>query len=208
MTRIAIWRDLKRPDSNDIFSELFHRGIALSGTGIADWAIETNPLKVFNQQIEFTGLSKAATANTRSAVRELRKLDAKKLFSDSLKFTSEFDKWTVFKPTVEPRGAGAFLTENPKLIWEKGAFKQRPFLMSFVPVEGGLMAGLFKSQESLNAVNSNMDKILEIGLELRPDNVPKVKERYLSGINKVSMTDVKAVLQVYNLISNLSLSCV
>lgn len=178
-------------------SDLFHRGIALSGSAISDRYIEVNPLKIFNQQIEYTGLSKAATANTRAAVRELRKLDAKKLFSDSLKFSSEFDKRIVFKPTIETRAPGAFLVENPKTIWEKGTFKQRPFLMSFVPDEGGLMAGLFKSQDSLNALNANLDNALQFAMELKPENVPKVKERYLSGgVDKLSMEDAKAVLQV------------
>lgn len=151
---------------------------------------------MFQQQIKFSGLSKAQSASTRLAVRELRRLDAKRLFADSMQFVGEFDKMTIFKPTVEPKLPGAFLTENPQTIWKSGEFKQRPLMLSFVPVEGGIISGIFKSQSELNKANERIDQILEAALELKPENVIKVKERYLSGIEKVSMDDAKAVLQV------------
>lgn len=129
-------------------------------------------------------------------VRELRKLDAKKLFADSLQFSPEMDKMTVFKPTIEPKTGTAFLTDNPKTIWKSGGYKQRPLLLSFVPVEGGWIAPYFKSPETLTKVNLNIDKLLENALELRPENVQLVKQEYLSGMEKLAMDDAKAVLQV------------
>lgn len=151
---------------------------------------------MFQQQIKFSGLSKAQSASNRLAVRELRRLDAKRLFADSLQFVGEFDKMTIFKPTIEPKLPGAFLTDNPQTIWKAGAYKQRPLMLSFVPVEGGIISGIFKSQSELDEANEKIDQILEAALELKPGNVVKVKERYLSGIKKVSMDDAKSVLQV------------
>lgn len=69
-------------------------------------------------------------------------------------------------------------------------------MLSFVPVEGGIISGIFKSQSELGEANEKIDQILEAALELKPGNVVKVKERYLSGIKKVSMDDAKSVLQV------------
>lgn len=158
--------------------------------------MEVNPLKVFQQQIQHSGLSKAATENHRMAVRELRRLDAKKLFADSLQFSRGNDKMTVYKPTIEPRSATAFLVDNPKTIWKSGAYKQRPLVLGFVPVEGGWIAPLFNSEDTLTKVNLNMDKMLENVLELRSDNVAKVKQHYLSGTQKLALDDAMTVLQV------------
>lgn len=170
--------------------------MALSGTGIADWAVEVNPLRVFQQQVQSSGLSKAATETHRMAVRELRRLDAKKLFADSLQFAKDNDRLTVFKPTIEAKSATAFLTDNPKTIWKAGTYKQRPLLLSFVPVEGGWMAPLFRSQAALTKANANMDSILEHALELKAENVMKAKQRYLNGTERMGLDDAKAVLQV------------
>lgn len=168
----------------------------MSGTGIADWAVEVNPLKVFQQQIEYSGLSKAATETHRMAMRELRRLDAKKLFADSLQFSRGNDKMTVYKPTIEPRSATAFLVENPKIIWKTGAYKQRPLVLGFVPVEGGWIAPLFNSEDTLTKANLSMDQMLENALELKSDNVAKVKQHYLGETQNLALDDAMAVLQV------------
>lgn len=180
-----------------MLADLFTRGIALSGTAIADWAFEVNPLKMFRQQIQYSGLSKAVTENNRMAVRELRRLDAKKLFTDSLQFSKDFDRIAIFKPTIEPRVATAFLTDNPKTIWKSGGYKQRPLLLSFVPIEGGWFSKLLKSEKALMKANENVDQFLGNALEMKPENIKRAKDNYLSGLeNRLTAPDLKPLLQV------------
>lgn len=104
---------------------------------------------------------------------------------------------TIFKPTTEPRSTTAFITENPKLIWKAGNFKQRPLLLSFVPVEGGWIAPLFKSQEELTKISSNLDEVLQKTLELKPENVKRVKEYYFTNeTDNSTLDDAKTFLKV------------
>lgn len=135
------------------------------------------------------------------AIRELRRLDAKKLFADSLQFSKGSHRMTIFKPTTEPKSATAFITENPKLIWKAGNFKQRPLLFSFVPVEGGWIAPLFNSQEELSKISLKLDEVLQMTLELKPENVERVKEYYFTnGTDNSTMDDAKAFLQVISVL--------
>lgn len=135
---------------------------------------------------------------TRNAMRQLRRLDAYRLFEDSLQFTLDNDRMTVFKPSIEPTSATAFITENPKTIWKSGDFKQRPLLMSFVDLEGGWINSLLKARRSQEALSYNLeedDDFLRNLLELRSDNVRIVKERYFANISTERDTE-KALLQV------------
>lgn len=178
------------------FTDLFHRMIALSGTGIADWAIEVNPLKMFKKQIAYSGILPSLSSNNRMAVRELRRYDAKKLYMDSHQFSRDNDRMTIFKPTIEAKSNTAFLTENPKIVWRTGSYKQRPMLFSFVPGEGAWIGSLFKSNEIISKGNLPSDLFLGSALELTAENVQKAMSYYLNETGTFSLDDVRSVLQV------------
>lgn len=177
--------------------DLFHRTVALSGSGIADWTIEVNPLRLFWQQVDFSQIKRTNATTTRVACRELRRLDAKRLFQDSLKFSEGLHIVTVFKPTIESRLAIApFITENPKTLWAEGRYKQRPILLSFLPVEGGLFAKLIGTPTALSYLNDNLNALAAKGLELKPENVPKVLDYYLNGTMQLTEENGPAILKM------------
>lgn len=175
---------------------MFHRGVLLSGTGLADWAIEVNPLKVFWKQLEYSGVPRSDAKTTLIGVRKLKAIGAYRLLEDSLKFSSTVDVLTVFKPSIEQQRLGSFLTDNPKLIWKEGKFKQKPMLFSFVPNEGGPFLKYLKSEEDISKLNGNLNEFIAMGLELKADNVPKVLDYYLGGRSQITSNDVETILKV------------
>lgn len=121
---------------------LFQRGIAMSGLATAPYNEPTpNPLALAKRQAEVIGIENIDNLSTFELIEKLRDIDVSVLVNSvgELKIWS-VDPITLYRPVIEPKGDGAFMTEHPASIWARGSFKQVPWMTGIVPNEGNVRA--------------------------------------------------------------------
>lgn len=121
---------------------LFHRAIVMSGLATAPYNEPTpNPFALTKRQAEVVGIENIDQLSSEELVDKLRQINVSVLVAsiNELKYWS-VDPITLYRPVVEPRMEGAFMVENPAATWERGNFKQVPWMTGTVPNEGSVRA--------------------------------------------------------------------
>lgn len=121
---------------------LFHRGVIMSGLATAPYNEPTpNPLALAKRQAEVVGIENIDRLSTAELVDKLREIDVSVLVNSvgELKIWS-VDPITLYRPVIENKSDGAFLTEHPAIIWQRGTFKQIPWMTGIVPNDGSVRA--------------------------------------------------------------------
>jgi len=116
----------------------FHRAILLSSTAISPLNYPTkDPLALARRQAEVLGVNVTHNMSNRDLVETLRNFDAVDLIESAikLKFWLTHPK-TLYRPVIEKDLPGAFMTTDPRIIWQNGDFKTVPWIFSFVENEG------------------------------------------------------------------------
>lgn len=121
---------------------LFHRGIMMSGLATAPYNEPTlNPLALAKRQAEVVGIDHIDRLSTAELVDKLREIDVSVLVNSvgELKIWS-VDPITLYRPVIETKAEGAFIIEHPAITWQRGTFKQIPWMTGIVPNDGSVRA--------------------------------------------------------------------
>lgn len=121
---------------------LFNRAMVFSGLATAPYNEPTkNPLALAKRQAEVVGIENIDQLSNSELVEKLREIDVAVLVNsiNDLKIWS-IDPLTTYRPVIEPKIDGAFMTEHPAVTWSRGNFKNVPFMMGIVPNEGTVRA--------------------------------------------------------------------
>jgi len=202
----------------------FHRAILQSGSAIASYTYPTkDPLALARRHAEVLGIHDANNLTNNHLIDSLLKLDAADLVDsvEKLKFWSN-NPQTLYRPVIENDVPGAFLTQDPRVIWQNGNFKAVPWIVSYLENDGIVIAGgiknklksLFKiiikcflgilTNETLmkdltNRFDDLIPKLLEISINDEEDHnwiLKGIKDFYFNGTNDVSFNASKGLNNV------------
>lgn len=176
---------------------LFNRAILMSGSALAYWALKANPVVLFREYANVAGIDNAATEDKSEIVRQLRGKTVQELIEFHSMIPTVSDIQTIFRPVVEGDWEGAFITEDPKVIWANGSYEQRPFLAGVTGYEEGSFAGLVVNEELRSEWMSNFRETIAKILEYPNSNelMDFILEAYFNGT--VTQENSYNVLQVH-----------
>ncbi|CAH0557951.1 unnamed protein product [Brassicogethes aeneus] len=145
--------------------DLISGGISQSGTPLCIWAHAPEGEGIKNGKKLAKSLG-CPTNNNERMVDCLRKIDANKLVEqDSVFFEWDLDPMIPFKPTVEHKHDGAFLSEHPIETMKKGQQAKVPIIVGLNTEDGALRgAGIFGNPHLLDEINQDFDRVIPISL--------------------------------------------
>ncbi|KAG4073456.1 hypothetical protein HA402_000680 [Bradysia odoriphaga] len=184
---------------------LFHKAIVMSGSATAPY---TEPLKnPYSQAMKQAKVLGIQGINSKDLVAKLRKVDAQKLVDsiDELKYWS-VDPLTFYRLVVEHNRTGAFLTQDPKVVWESGQFHHIPWMTGIVQHEGAVRAAaIVTNKVLLDDLNTKLKdlvpKIMEIECEskAKADSIyEKLKNYYLNGSDIVNEDNMQGFIDMFS----------
>ncbi|XP_052859908.1 juvenile hormone esterase-like, partial [Anopheles cruzii] len=154
---------------------LFTRAITMSGNALVPWNIPTkDPLALARATARVVDIAGYDQLSTKALLAKLQDVPGETLVENNKLLKSwSIDPLTLFRPVVESKNlSGAFLVDDPKESWQKGAYQQVPWLVGYVPNEGAVRAlAIFKSPQLFQELRANFSCILPILLERPPSKV-------------------------------------
>lgn len=177
-------------------ANLFHRGIAVSGSALSYWAFQKASREKANKLATHFNCS---TETSRKLVDCLKTKPGK----DILLQTSLFQPYLylpygVFTPVVEIPNESAFLLKNPYDMLAAGEFQNKPLIMSVTEREGLAPAAYYIGNETTMAyINSSWNDIAPFLLdynytvkdELKVNVSQKIKNFYFGDGGDISVAN-------------------
>ncbi|XP_026726289.1 cholinesterase 1-like [Trichoplusia ni] len=143
---------------------LFNKVIFESGTSIATWAIQVDPLQNAKNQakkMNFTNVDDI------QALEKFYKIAPMSLLTSDT-FFDRYDSTVGFPPCIErDTGSEAFLTESPLKILQKGSYKKLPMLYGFSNMEG--ISRLPNYEQWKHVMNEKFSEFLPADLTFKSD---------------------------------------
>uniref|UniRef100_A0A1D1XT84 Carboxylic ester hydrolase n=1 Tax=Anthurium amnicola TaxID=1678845 RepID=A0A1D1XT84_9ARAE len=120
---------------------LFHRVIQMSGSALAPWAL-FQPAQARAKAVKLADALGCPSTQGSAALRDCL---LTKSAEDIVKAEDALAQWAShpvvqFRPTVEPRGAGAFLDKHPAQVYADGGAHDVPVLTGVTSEEGCILA--------------------------------------------------------------------
>lgn len=160
---------------------LFQRGIMLSGSALAYWAIRKDPETLFRQYAALAGIPNAQSESPRTIVHLLRLKSAQELMEYQDAFPSIHLVMPLFRPVVERKWRGAFIRHDPEYIWESGRFEHRPFLTGVTGYEEGVFGDLYYNETLNKGILANFDYSIQTAMEVPKSAVGPIRDFYFDG---------------------------
>ncbi|XP_050306615.1 venom carboxylesterase-6 [Anthonomus grandis grandis] len=182
---------------------LFHKGIALSGTALTSWALAPEGEGI-SQAKKLAESFSCPTDCTEELVECLRKIDAIEIVKKDVIFMEwDTDPMIPFKPRIEPKGAGAFLTDHPINIIKSGKSAPVPLILGITSEDGALRAaGILNNNSLLEELNKNFKTLAPISLiyDKTAPNVDAVTSRirkFYFGNDKIDWSKKTQLIDMY-----------
>ncbi|XP_060523214.1 uncharacterized protein LOC132700111 [Cylas formicarius] len=141
---------------------LFHRGIALSDSVLAQWDVPHDQMDLAKRQARFVGCPDTSSSEI---IDCLKTKSAKELGQSLLQFGEyDGDPLLIWKPVVERDfGQERFFLEHPVLSVQKGDFYKVPFITGITAEEFSYKAMYIVNNETLlNEMNGDWDRVAPI----------------------------------------------
>lgn len=172
----------------------------MSGTALSFWSLIKKPIEQFRQIAALSTIEIPYSIGTDKVVDHLRKLPAETLLEYASQVNQIHAGIGPFRPCVEGKWKGAFITEDPEYIWESGRYQQRPLLISHMAVEGAFMSDAVTTPAGLADFNSRLNYVISVGAEIPLDTVGLVTKFYLND-NPLTAANAIGFLNVRNRIA-------
>ncbi|KAL0849965.1 hypothetical protein ABMA28_011884 [Loxostege sticticalis] len=158
---------------------LFNKVIPESGSNIASWSIQIDPLEKAKKFAKSQGFENVDDVYALEEFYTSASYDV--LTSDSFWDTTNFH--FEFSPCIERNTEDAFLTESPYTILKNGKYKKVPMLYGFADMEGLIRIDKFDAWK--DKMNANFSAFLPVDLQFENDDerdavIQKVKEFYFN----------------------------
>ncbi|XP_072760700.1 carboxylic ester hydrolase isoform X2 [Anoplolepis gracilipes] len=159
---------------NPLSKGLFHRGISQSGNFYNPWTL-TPPGSAKEKAIILGKHLRCNTDNSAELIKCLRTRDAKEIIgTDRLFQRFGYCPMIPFKPVIEPKHVGAFLTEDPLISARQGHLADIPWMTGTTSEEGSLkVPGIYGRDqgEHVKKLNSDFHNVAPLSLlyEVRYD---------------------------------------
>nr|XP_033331335.1 venom carboxylesterase-6-like [Megalopta genalis] len=129
---------------SDLTRGLFHRAISQSGNGYCPWAV-ARPGSAKRNAIKLADVLSCPTKDTKKMIACLREKDVQKIIETDRVFqVFGYCPMIPFRPVVEPKHPGAFLTEDPAISSRNGRLMDIPWMTGVTSEEGSLVVpGLY-----------------------------------------------------------------
>lgn len=123
---------------------LFQRAISQSGNGYCPWAV-SRPGSAKKNAIKLADLLDCPSKDTKKMIACLRKINVRDIISKDRAFqVFGYCPMIPFRPVVEPKHPGAFLTEDPAISSRNGRMMDIPWMTGVTSEEGSIIApGLY-----------------------------------------------------------------
>ncbi|KAL0895516.1 hypothetical protein ABMA27_011625 [Loxostege sticticalis] len=156
---------------------LFHKVIPESGSNMASWSVQVDPLE---QAKSFAKLKGVENVDDVYALEEFYTSASYDVLI-SYPFWDKTEFSFGFSPCVERKTEDAFLTESPYTILKNGKYKKVPMLYGFADMEGLIRIDKFEAWK--DKMNANFSAFIPLDLQFENDNerdavIQKVKEFY------------------------------
>ncbi|CAG9766219.1 unnamed protein product [Ceutorhynchus assimilis] len=167
---------------------LFHRGFSQSGTALNCWALTENPLekaKAVAKNVSCT------TSSSKKMVECLRQVEGNALIQGLRTLFVYMDAVpiTPFGPIVEKNPNGAFLSEHPYKMLQKGDVYDVPWITSNTKDEGLFPVGLIFAGKKFSEFEEKWYDIMQYALEMHYTVKPSLHREVLSNIKKYYFKD-------------------
>nr|ASM90852.1 putative juvenile hormone esterase 1 [Colaphellus bowringi] len=141
---------------------LFKGAILQSGTPLCPWAFSENNENLKNSQKLARSLN-CPTEPTTEMVECLRKVDALTIIKqDEIFKVWDYDPMIPFKPSVEPKVEGAFLTDHPLNLIKSGQSMDVPVIAGLTTEDGGLKAAGYENVNLVDEFDQKFDEIVPV----------------------------------------------
>lgn len=122
-----------------IYSGLFHRAVAMSGSNVGNWPVPKHQLNLAQKQARLVGCPET---NSKEIMKCLKTKSAKELGDSTLGFDEfGYDPIMIWLAVIEPDfGQERFLTEDPNESFAKGKYAQVPFMAGITADEFAWLA--------------------------------------------------------------------
>ncbi|XP_076643336.1 carboxylic ester hydrolase-like [Halictus rubicundus] len=123
---------------------LFQRAISQSGNGYCPWTL-SRPGAAKKNAIKLADLLGCPSKDTKQMIACLRKINVQDIISTDRAFQIfGYCPMIPFRPVVEPKHPGAFLTEDPAISSRNGRMMDIPWMTGVTSEEGSIIApGLY-----------------------------------------------------------------
>ncbi|XP_029664942.1 venom carboxylesterase-6-like [Formica exsecta] len=146
---------------------LFHRGISQSGNFYNPWTL-TPPGSAKKKAMILGRNLRCNTDTSAELIKCLRTKDAAEIIgTDRLFQHFGYCPMIPFKPVIEPKHVGAFLTEDPLISVRQGRLADIPWMMGITSEEGSLkVAGIYGRDlgEHVKKLNSDFHNVALLSL--------------------------------------------
>ncbi|XP_063834792.1 esterase FE4-like [Ostrinia nubilalis] len=183
-----------------ITRELFNKVISDSGSNLAPWSVQVDPLENAKIFAKSNGFENVVDVYALEEFYTTASYDV--LTSDP--FMDRTDFTFVFSPCIERNTEGAFLTESPYNILKNGNYRKVPVLLGFAGMEGLFRLNLFETWK--DKMNADFSAFLPQDLQFESEEqkaavVKNIKEFYFG--KKPVSADEESVLSYINFMSDL-----
>ncbi|XP_055678843.1 juvenile hormone esterase-like [Lutzomyia longipalpis] len=182
---------------NPISQALFQRAVLMSGSAISPWTLVRDFKTQFRQSAQYVGLNDWDTASTFELAYQLKKVDALSLLTavDNF-FVFVATPPAPFTPCIEGNWEGAFLTEDPRVLWAEGRYFPKPVIIGSTTNEGVLGAVVTRNETLLPILNENLYTFLPILLNFPPRYMAEVLKYYFGDNDVIDSSNERQFFQV------------
>ncbi|CAH1963415.1 unnamed protein product [Acanthoscelides obtectus] len=180
---------------------LFKRAIMQSGTAFCTWALSGKD-EVLTNSKKLAKLFNCPTDCSKKMVECLKKVEAKHFIEQDVKFMLwDYDPMIPFKPVIEPKLDGAFLTEHPIKLITANKYENIPIMVGINTEDGGLKVAGMNSQ-LIKEFDERFDELAPMSLEYDKffgdvETVTRNLRKYYFGKDKIDETKIKELIDLY-----------
>uniref|UniRef100_A0A182M6S5 Carboxylic ester hydrolase n=1 Tax=Anopheles culicifacies TaxID=139723 RepID=A0A182M6S5_9DIPT len=171
---------------------LFHRAVSMSGSAISAWSVPIeNPLELARNHAKVLGIVDAETLPTADLIEKLRDVDAAELIT-SAELLKVWDIHPVvfYHPVVEPvETPEAFLTEDPRVAWRRGAYASVPWLTGSIPKDGSFVTQtVYRNNSLIEDLNKKFTTLLPLVVRTRvtENKLMRLRKRFLKNTSPIN----------------------
>ncbi|KAJ8950496.1 hypothetical protein NQ318_015240, partial [Aromia moschata] len=182
---------------------LFHRVIAQSGTAFCSWSIAAKDEVVKNSK-KLAKIFECPTNSSVEMVECLRSVDPFDLVNQDTQFMEwDYDPMIPFKPVIEPKVEGAFLTEHPAEAFRSGRAADVPLIVGLNTEDGALkVAALSQRLHLVKEFSDNFEKLAPLSLFYDSwtddmDSITKRIKEFYFGSEEIHKSDISNLIHLY-----------
>ncbi|KAK5646892.1 hypothetical protein RI129_005356 [Pyrocoelia pectoralis] len=140
---------------------LFHAAISSSGIATSTWTLVKKGEA--NQQCkELAHALKCPTSSSKEILECLQAVNSSDITKQIYKMIENYyEPRMIFKPVIEPKLLGAFITDHPVDIIKSGAFSQVPYIIGLTTDDGALIsAKIYNDYKSVKKFNDDFENVV------------------------------------------------